>query len=401
MGYEPRSIVPGALGFDPTNALSAVWVPTRRTVTQIAVWDLGVRLFHWLLVGTVMAALVTGLFAPKQWLDAHIIFGTTVSALIVFRVIWGFTGSQHARFASFVVGPGAALRYLKTLLAGRASNHIGHNPLGAMMIVALLLVLGLLTATGLVALAGELKQGPFAAFTSFATGHGAKAIHQILAYGLLGLIVLHVAGVAIESLRIRENLVRTMLTGRKAIAGPRIVRATVPARPRLAAAIFAVIVVGTLPWVIYFAQRPGLGVPTAPLDPVYAKECGACHTAYHPSLASAATWRTIFAGLDGHFGDNASLNAPLADRLLGYLTANSAEHWDTKPANFFRFPDAAQPLRITASPAWQRAHRRIPEPVFGIKAVAGKLNCSACHSDASSGRFAPQAIATPKETTTP
>lgn len=401
MGYEPRSIVPGAFNFDPTNAFSAVWTPTRRVVSQIAVWDLGVRLFHWLLVGTVVAALVTGLFAPKPWLDGHIVFGTLVSALIVFRVIWGFTGSKHARFASFVVGPGAAIRYLRTLLAGRAGNHIGHNPLGAMMIVALLLVLGLLTATGLGALAGELKQGPFAPFTSFSTGHSAKEIHQFLAYGLLGLIVLHVAGVAIESLRVRENLVRAMLTGHKPIAGPRPARAAVPARPRLAAAIFAVIVVGTVPWVIYFAQRPGLDVPTAPLDPVYAKECGACHTAYHPSLASAATWRAVFAGLDGHFGDNASLDAPLADRLLGYLTSNSAEHWDTKPANFFRLPDAAEPLRITASPAWKRTHRRIPEPAFGSKAVGGKLNCSACHSDAASGRFAPQAITTPKETTTP
>jgi len=343
----------------------------------------------------------TGLFAPKQWLDGHIVFGTVVCALIVFRLIWGFTGTQHARFASFIVGPGVALRYLRTLLAGRASNHIGHNPLGAMMIVALLLVLGLLTATGLVALGGELKQGPLAPFTSFATGHGAKAIHQILAYGLLGLIVLHVAGVAIESLRVRENLVRAMLTGRKAIAGPRPARASVSARPRLAAAMFAVIAVGTLPWIVHFARLPGLGVPTAPLDPVYAKECGACHSAYHPSLAPAATWRAVFAGLDEHFGDDASLDGPLAARLQDYLTANSAEQWDSKPANFFRLPDAAQPLRITASPAWQRTHRRIPQPAFGLKAVGGKLNCSACHSDAASGRFAPQTIATPKETTTP
>jgi hypothetical protein len=270
-----------------------------------------------------------------------------------------------------------------------------------MMIVALLLALGLLTATGLVALGGELKQGPFAAFTSFATGNHAKAIHQILAYGLLGLIVLHVAGVAMESLRIRENIVRAMLTGRKAVAGPQPARATVSARPRLAAAIFIMTAAATLPWIVHSARLPGLGAPTAPLDPIYAKECGACHTAYHPSLASAATWQAVIAGLDAHFGDDASLDGPLTNRLLGYLTANSAEQWDSKPANFFRLPDAAQPLRITASPAWQRTHRRIPQTAFGSKAVGGKLNCSACHSDAASGRFAPQAIATPKERTTP
>ena len=399
MGYEPRTIVPGALDEEPANAFIHNEATTSRNASQIAVWDIGVRLCHWLLVGTVVAALVTGFFVPKQWLDVHIVFGTAVAALIAFRVVWGFAGSTHARFASFVVGPAAAVRYLRTLLAGRAGRHIGHNPLGAMMIVAFLLVLGLLTATGLGALGGELKQGPFAPFTSFATGHSAKEIHETLAVGLLGLITLHVAGVTIESLRIRENLVQSMLTGRKAIASLRAAGATEPSRPRLAAAMLALIAVGAVPWIIHYARLPGLGIPTTPLDPVYAKECSACHSAHHPSLAPAATWRAIIAGLDDHFGDNASLDGPLAARLLAYLTANSAEHWDTKAANGFRMPDATQPLRITASLAWKRAHRDIPETAFSAKAVGGKLNCAACHDDASSGRFAPQAITIPKETT--
>jgi len=287
------------------------------------------------------------------------------------------------------------------LLAGREGRHIGHNPLGAMMIVSLLLVLGLLTASGLVALGGELKQGPFAPFTRFATGYSAKEIHEALAVGLLALILLHVAGVMIESFRVSENLVQSMLTGRKAIASTCTAGATKPGHPRLAAAMLTLIAIGFVPWIVNSARLPRLGLPSAPLDPVYAKECGACHTAYHPSLAPAATWHGIIAGLDDHFGDNASLDRPVAAQLLAYLTANSAEHWDTKAANRFRMPDAAQPLRITASQAWKRAHRSIPETAFSAKAVGGKLNCSACHSDAASGRFAPQAIVTPKDRTTP
>jgi hypothetical protein len=131
------------------------------------------------------------------------------------------------------------------------------------------------------------------------------------------------------------------------------------------------------------------------------KECSACHTAYHPSLAPAATWRAVMTGLDEHFGDNASLDRTASDRLLAYLTENSAEHWDTKAANRLRTPDASQPLRITASPAWKRIHRKIPETAFSAKAVGGKINCAACHGDASSGLFAPQAIAIPQEKTTP
>ena len=401
MNYLPRTSVSGARDEEPADAFMRDWPMTRRNVSQIAVWDLGVRLFHWLLVGTVVAALITGYFAPKPWLDVHVAFGTAVAALIVFRLVWGFAGSTHARFASFVVGPGVVVRHVRTLLAGRAGRHIGHNPVGAMMIVVLLLVLGVLTATGTIALGGALKQGPLAPFTSFATGSGAKKIHEALAAGLLGLIMLHVTGVMIESFRARENLVKSMLTGRKAIAGSRTARAIVPGRPRLAAAVLAAIAIGVVPWIVHYARLPGLGTPGAALDPVYAKECGACHTAYHPSLAPAATWRAVIAGLDDHFGDNASLDGPVAGRLLGYLTANSAEHWDTKAANRFRMPGETEPLRITALPAWKRVHRGIPETAFNVKAVGGKFNCAACHGDAASGRFAPQDIAFPKEKTTP
>ncbi len=401
MNYLPRPSVSSGREGDSANAVMRDWAATRRNASQIAVWDLGVRLFHWLLVATNLAALITGYFAPKRWLDVHIVFGTAVAVLIVFRLVWGFAGSKHARFASFVVGPGAVIRYLRTLLAGRAGRHIGHNPLGATMIVALLLVLGLLTATGVIALGGALKQGPFAPFTSFATGSGAKEIHEALALGLLGLVLLHIAGVIIESFRTRENLVQSMLTGRKKIAASCAADSTKPGHPRLAAAVLTFIAIGTVPWIIHFNRLAGLGVPTAPLDPVYAKECGACHSVYHPSLASAETWRAVIAGLDDHFGDNASLDGPVAGRLLNDLIANSAEHWDTKAAKSFSIPDATQPLRITASSAWKLAHRSIPETTFGAKAVGGKFNCAACHSDASRGRFAPQAIAIPKERTTP
>lgn len=390
-----KTIVTAARGEGPVTAFKPGLAITRENGAQIAVWDLAVRLFHWLLVTAVFAALITGYFAPKPWLDAHIAIGTAIGVLVVFRLVWGFAGSTHARFASFMVGPSTVIRYLRTLLAGRAGHHIGHNPLGAMMIVALLLVLGLLIATGLVALGGGLKQGPLAFFTSFASGSSAMAIHAALAMGLLGLITLHVAGVAIETFRVRENLVRSMLTGRKASVSATVASAARPGHPRLAAVTLAIIAVVVVPGIIHAVRLPGLGVPSAPLDPVYAKECGACHTAYHPSLAPAATWRAVVAGLDDHFGDNASLDGPVVARLLSYLAANSAEYWDTRAANGLRTPSVTAPLRITASPAWQRIHGDIAETAFNTKAVGGAFNCAACHRDASRGLFAPQAIAIP------
>jgi cytochrome c len=105
--------------------------------------------------------------------------------------------------------------------------------------------------------------------------------------------------------------------------------------------------------------------------------------------------------LGDHFGDNASLDSGVTAALLTYLTTNSAEHWDTNAANRLRKASAAEPLRITATDGWKRIHRDIPEAVFKRKSVGGKLNCASCHMDAETGRFAPRAIAIPKEKTTP
>jgi len=105
--------------------------------------------------------------------------------------------------------------------------------------------------------------------------------------------------------------------------------------------------------------------------------------------------------LGDHFGDNASLEPDANATLVSYLTANSAEHWDTQAANRLRKPSAAEPLRITATEGWKRLHRDIPDAVFRRRSVGSKLNCTSCHADAESGRFAPRAIAIPKEKATP
>jgi cytochrome b len=396
MGYEPKA---GPKRFSATgDPRLPAWTGYRPP--HVTVWDIGVRLFHWLLAIAVLAALLSGYFAPKRWLDLHIVVGTAIAALVAFRVIWGFLGSTHARFAGFVVGPRAVLAHVRALLDGRAGRHVGHNPLGATMILALLAALALLTLTGLVALGGELKQGPLAFFTRFTVGHDAREIHEWLAAGLIGLVSLHLAGVAIESLRTRENLVRAMVSGTKA-ADAHAPATMARSRPRAALMLsIAIAILAGIP-IARLSAWPALGMPAAPLDPVYANECGDCHTAFHPSLAPAATWQAVMRGLDHHFGENASLDPAVAARLAAYLAANSAEHWDSKPSHLLRNTNPADPLRITATTAWQRIHGHLPPRVFARKAVGSQANCAACHGDAASGRFAPQQIAIPKETTTP
>jgi len=361
------------------------------------VWDALVRSFHWSLAVAIAVAAVTGMLLPPTWVTSHVVAGTTAASLVLIRIVWGFTGTGAARFASFVQSPAAIWGHLAALRHGTAGRHLGHNPLGGAMIVALMTTVLVLAATGTVTLAGSLKSGPLAFATHFATGEIARAIHQIVAYGLLALVAAHVAGVVVESRRTRENLVRAMIDGRKAARPLDVGYPSRSAHAVATAAITAVILGASAAVILVLARWPALGVPTASLDPVYAEECGACHTAYHPSLAPAATWAAIVAGLESHFGENASLDPATAAHIRSYLLDNSAETFDTKAANRLRRTDPADPLRITATPFWQRIHRDIPAAVFASKAVGSRGACNACHGDAASGLFAPSSIHIPKE----
>lgn len=180
---------------------------------KILVWDLPVRLFHWMFAGAFAVAWLTS--EADNWLMVHILAGYLILGLLVFRLLWGFVGGRYARFASFRFSPGEGFRYLKQALAGTAMRHIGHNPAGSWG-VYLLLSLGLLTGlAGLATLGGQEGQGPLAVWVSFAAGEAFEEVHEFLANTMMFVVVLHLAGVALESWHHRENLPRAMLTGIK------------------------------------------------------------------------------------------------------------------------------------------------------------------------------------------
>jgi hypothetical protein len=133
-----------------------------------------------------------------------------------------------------------------------------------------------------------------------------------------------------------------------------------------------------------------------PVDRAMLDECGACHHSFHPSLLPRASWAKMMAGLGDHFGENATLPPARRDEIAAYLEHYSAEAWDTNAARRFIDVSAEQPLRITATPAWQRMHRRLDPTLFVRPTVRARSNCIACHRDADSGRFDPQAITIPE-----
>lgn len=184
---------------------------------KVKVWDGAIRLFHWALGLAVLGAFLTS--EDDGWAPTHARLGLAVVGLLVFRLAWGLWGSPHARFSSFVRAPREVLAYAREYVRGRPGRHLGHNPLGGAMVVALLAVLGGMTVTGLLLVLGPEWDGPL---SGVLTMRGAKAIaqvHEALSGALLAMIAAHVAGVLLSSVIERQNLVAGMITGWKRADG--------------------------------------------------------------------------------------------------------------------------------------------------------------------------------------
>ena len=177
----------------------------------IKVWDPLLRIFHWSLVLFFSLAYIT----EDDWLNLHVIAGYTIMMLIAFRAIWGLIGPRYARFTQFIKSPSRILTYGKEMLRFKVPHYLGHNPAAAAMIVSLLLSIIMVCFSGMVIIAAE-GQGPLAN-TIFATVNAEwmEEIHEFLASFTLVLVFMHVAGVLFSSLLEGQNLVKSMITGRK------------------------------------------------------------------------------------------------------------------------------------------------------------------------------------------
>ncbi len=180
----------------------------------VKVWDVPVRVFHWLLVAA-MAFLVVSGKVGGNLMEYHVYAGYSVLALVLFRVLWGFAGSTHARFASFVAGPSRGLAYAKRLLSGAPAPSAGHNPLGGWMVIVLLLSLLLQGGTGLFSNDDIAFEGPLYPFISKSLSDRLTSLHHINANVLIALVAAHVAAVLFHAFVKKEDLVRAMFTGVK------------------------------------------------------------------------------------------------------------------------------------------------------------------------------------------
>ncbi|MBR0672958.1 hydrogenase [Roseomonas soli] len=176
----------------------------------VKVWDGWVRLFHWSLVLLVAVSYAT---AKARRIDWHMLSGSLALGLVLFRIAWGFVGSETARFAAFLAGPRAALHHFAALLRGEAEATPGHNPAGGWMVVLLLALLLAQGVTGLFSDDAELYRGPLADWAGYDASEVLSAWHQRIFDLLLIALALHVAAVATYRYAFGRRLVGPMVTG--------------------------------------------------------------------------------------------------------------------------------------------------------------------------------------------
>jgi cytochrome b len=230
MRSTPSSPMPEPRNFpNPSAAPEAAGAKGRDAGRLVRVWDVPLRLFHWLAALLVVVAYVTW---RLDWMDWHERAGEALLALLFFRLLWGFFGSETARFSSFLATPGKALRHLAHTLRREPDRQVGHNPAGGWMVLLLLALLLGETLTGLFVGNDVADEGPFTEITPAPITNAITALHALFWDALIAAVALHVLAILVYAAAKGQDLVLPMITGRK------ILPADVP-QPRLAGLVRA------------------------------------------------------------------------------------------------------------------------------------------------------------------
>jgi cytochrome b len=384
-------------------------------VKRTLVWDLPTRLFHWLFVACFVGAWLTS--TSDRWLSIHVFAGYSMLGLIGFRLAWGWAGGRYARFASFVVGPKAALAYLRDLAARREAPYLGHNPAAGVAIVLMLLLGVAVGVTGIFTEGSEERQGAITGLLSIGVGTSLKRVHEVLAILMMVVVGGHLTGVAVGSWLHEENLPLTMITGLKQAPDD---AAAVRASGAVAAAMLLTLAAFAAWWFFYAWHDPveaRLGLTettpegphvafvgrTLPDDPLWREECGSCHLAFHPNLLPARSWQRLMAEQGRHFGTDLALDAPTSAAVLAFLVRNAAEHSPTEAAFKINrsIPAGEAPLRVTEAPYWVQKHAELRDAEWRSPLVKSRTNCAACHLDAAAGTFEDAAMRIPRQAAAP
>ncbi len=178
------------------------------------IWDLPTRLFHWLLAALVVFSFTTGKLG-SDWLTWHFRSGYAIATLLLFRLLWGFTGSRYARFASLLPSPSRVWQTMRSSQSATMAASAGHSAIGTLSVYALLIVLAVQISTGVLTNDGSFTEGPWVKFVSSALSDRLSSVHYYNHWLIAGLVALHVAAIGFYLLARKEDLLTPMLTGDK------------------------------------------------------------------------------------------------------------------------------------------------------------------------------------------
>lgn len=382
---------------------------------KVRVWDIPTRLFHWMLVAAYAGAFFT---SESEWfLEYHTMAGYAALGLVIFRVLWGFTGNRYSRFGDFVKGFKEVGSFVKEAVRLKPPRFLGHNPAVGWVVVFMLVLTVVIVFTGIVTYGGEEKRGVLAGTISFEAANAARKVHLILADIAIAAIITHVCAALFHDFVLKENIILSMITGTK--EDPESWNERVehlrpgdaPSAARLAVWIVVTVLGGFA--LIYlppegrgtFTGREAVQVPDdlgfavlVKPDPVWKDECAtSCHSGFHPTLLPAASWEKIMGTLQDHFGEDVSLDDASRAGILKFLLSASAERSTTEASRKIlnSIPEGRVESRITEVPYWVAKHEDIKEEVFRRKPVMSKSNCVACHPGAEAGSFEDKDIRIP------
>jgi cytochrome b len=219
----------------------------------LKIWDLPVRIFHWALVVAFAAAYITNLLGVNYF-KYHVWCGYVVIILVLFRIIWGLVGTYHAKFINFVRNPFATAKYAVSIIKKVDKHYAGHNPLGALMVVMLLLTILIQAITGLFSNDEIFNLGPLYGYISNDLSIVLTAIHQKLFYWILAAVILHIIAVFLHVFFKRDNLIKAMMTGKKSNKGHEAEKAITSSRSGMALIIIIILAI-VLAWVVQSAPE--------------------------------------------------------------------------------------------------------------------------------------------------
>ena len=212
-------------------------------MNKVRIWDIPTRLFHWTLVLLVSVSFYTGLNGGIAEMDYHMLSGYAVLACICFRIGWGFMGGKYARFTQFVKGPRAVYTSIRQLFDRDSPSYPGHNPLGALSIIAMLVILLVQAITGLFSNDDILLEGPLVPMVSYETSRELTGIHKFNKWLIGGLIALHLTAIAFHRIVKDERLVLPMINGIKKLD---ITEPPTPLRLEIAKGIILILICSAL-----------------------------------------------------------------------------------------------------------------------------------------------------------